>query len=76
MICYAIRNKNDKRYVSGFDYRHVINGKPTMIYIDKYNKDYLTPKLFSTWKVEQGSAVNQIPKCCEFVKVEIKEVEQ
>lgn len=77
MICYAIRNKKDKRYVSGFDYRQIINGKPKMIYIDQEDTDYLTPKLFSAWKIEEGyGGLNQIPKCCELVKVEIKEVEQ
>lgn len=75
MICYAIRNKKDKRYVSGFNYRHIINGKPKMIYINKCNEYWATPKLYSVYQIEQGmSELKKIPKCCELVKIEIKEV--
>lgn len=76
MIAYAIRNKKDGRFVFGFDYRSNGN-KPKMIYINEEDQEYNTPKLFSEFEVKgkyNELLLKKIPKCCEIVKVEIKEV--
>lgn len=82
MICYAIRNKKTKKFVYGFDYRYGMR-TPHMRYIHEDIEDSRCPKLFSQWDIELFSQwgiventpeLRKIPKCCELVKVEIKEV--
>lgn len=75
VIVYAIRNKKDGRYVFGFDYRYGYE-KPHMRYIDKDNEKYFTPKLMSEIELQNGRYTTEIPKCCEIVKVEFKEVKE
>lgn len=75
MIAYAIKNKNDGRFVYGFDFRSD-PFNPKMRYIGKDIEQFKTPKLFSKFKVEKYPELIPIPKCCEFVKVEIKEVKE
>lgn len=76
MIDYAIRNKKDGRFVYGFDFRYG-SYKPHMRYIENNIKKYVYPKLISLFDYENNSSIiGYIPKCCELVKVEIKEVEK
>lgn len=46
-------------------------------YINEEDQEYNTPKLFSEFEVKgkyNELLLKKIPKCCEIVKVEIKEV--
>lgn len=67
---YAIRNKKDKRWVSGFDRRY----RPArMIYCDGSDTDSVA--IFTDLEVECCNMVENLPNTVELVKVEVREVE-
>ncbi|WP_296880195.1 hypothetical protein [Thomasclavelia sp.] len=76
MFAYAIKNKKDGKFVFGFDYR--TNAlKPRMRYISNdENGNYKVPKLLSKFEAGLINSNKRLPKYCELVKVEIKEVKE